>query len=75
MKANCSKCSFWVIDEPHFTYGMCHRYPPKPDFSVSMKPARYGDGGEISINRRAAPIYPNTHEKDWCGEFSLRDNT
>ena len=68
----CKNCIFWTIDEQQYVYGMCHRYPPSPDLSVSMKPAVYGNGGEINIHRRADPVYPNTNEADWCGEFSER---
>lgn len=65
----CKSCDYWHKDEPQFIYGMCHRYPPQPDMAVSMKPGRYGEGGEVSIMRRAEPSFPNTHEDSWCGEY------
>lgn len=68
----CKGCKFWKIDEPQYIYGMCHRYPPVPDLSMSMRPAKYGEGAELSMHRRAQPIYANTHETDWCGEFASR---
>jgi len=68
----CKDCRFWHKAEAQYIYGDCHRYPPQPDISVSMKPARYGEGGEVSMMRRAQPIYPNTHEDDWCGECATR---
>lgn len=65
---SCRSCKFWRIAEPQYTYGMCHRMPPTPDFNFTMKPSRYGDGGEVTFSRRADPIWPNTSEIDWCGE-------
>lgn len=71
----CKDCKFWHIAEPQFVYGMCHRYPPQPDFSVSIKPNAYGNGGDATVSRRADPIHPNTHESDWCGEHQPNEAT
>ncbi|MGB0507104.1 MAG: hypothetical protein ACPGGK_12990 [Pikeienuella sp.] len=66
----CKTCKHFFKHEPGHIYGDCRRFPPKPDFSFSIKPGRYGEGGEGTISRRASPIYPNTHETDdWCGEY------
>ena len=68
----CALCKHFHKIEPQHIYGQCHRYPPTPDFSFSIRPGHYGEGGEGTISRRAAPIYPNVHAtEDWCGEFDV----
>lgn len=65
----CGTCRYFHKHEPGHIYGGCHRFPPAPDFSFSIKPGRYGEGGEGTVSRRAKPIYPNVNEADdWCGE-------
>jgi len=59
MIGRCKSCDFWQNDEPQYTYGMCHRYPPVPD----------------TMQRRAQPVHANTHENDWCGEYRFTAST
>lgn len=66
---DCKNCKWWYKAEEQYVYGECHRLPPTPDFDFSITPSKWGEGGSGTISRRAKPIYPNTHETDWCGEF------
>lgn len=67
--AKCKDCDFWHKAEDHHIYGACHRMPPTPDFSFTIQPNKWGEGGSGTISRRADPIWPCTHEDDWCGEY------
>jgi hypothetical protein len=70
----CKTCAHYHIAEAQYVYGDCRRYPPSPDFSFSIKPGKWGEGGEGTISRRANPIYPNVHETLWCGEYKDNSN-
>lgn len=69
-KQECAKCKFSDIDQPQYTYGNCRRYPPVAGYTFSVKPGKWGEGGEATITRfPGRPEYPNVKLDSWCGEF------
>ena len=62
----CGECIFW--ERWGTERGGCHRLPPHTDFEVSGREVQF-ERLQITITKSHNPIWPNTAQDDWCGEF------
>jgi hypothetical protein len=68
----CRSCRFWRNSVPEqYVYGFCHRRAPTTEMSITAGKAQWG-GVEVRIHDTRRPRWPNTHEKDWCGDYAYR---
>lgn len=65
-KSICSFCMYWDDPETHESgaIGICRRYPPVPGVELVVE-TPFGD----AVQR---PAFPETRDKDWCGEYIHR---
>ncbi len=66
-KPSCADCTFW--ERWGSERGGCHRLPPSTDFEVSGREVSY-QRVQVTITKSHNPIWPNTAQDDWCGEFT-----
>lgn len=63
----CANCWFWDADAGGETaYGLCRRYAPRPEMSVTAVETVYSDFEN--------PAWPQTSALEWCGEWEGPDD-
>lgn len=67
MSSKCADCQFW--ERWGTERGGCHRMPPITGFRVEGAQNQY-QSVQVTITTSHNPIWPNTNQSDWCGEFS-----
>lgn len=56
----CKICKYWLYFSNDISNGECHRYPPLPIKTPSMHP-------------QIDAYFPVTSERNWCGEFKVKE--
>jgi len=69
---SCSTCRWWDKKEPGHTYADCHRMPPQSRLSVDIQREPFGEQYKVAITRFPHADWPNTHQDNFCGEWSAK---
>lgn len=71
--AKCGHCQFWVRCEPggsETRIGQCRRFPPQITTRVYTNgPSEYHGRDFAEVESSTETEWPQTLEKQWCGEF------
>lgn len=67
----CSRCAYW--ERAGTQFGFCHRHAPSiPQFQATATKT-YSDRIEVTVSTYPSAWWPNTEEKDWCGDWQGTD--